>query len=179
MIACHPVPPLQDRTGFISFNRSLCLLRSLGFNPTDSQVRSAIHDQRHRIPARLVCHRMTFPEFVVVWDAYISNDMVDLDEDLVQMAFEALDLDGRGEIEAEEMAAVLTSLGEHPLTHDEVATFFGLIDENQSGAIDIEEFVLFIIDELLETEALRVRYSQEVVLVRQAVRATLAVLPPP
>lgn len=91
--------------------------------------------------------------------------MVDLDDELVRLAFEALDLDGRGEVDMEEMITVLTNIGGQPLTRAEVEAFFGHIDENRSGAIDIEEFVQFLVKELIATEDMRVKFSQEIELV--------------
>jgi len=147
----------------LPFQGAVDILRALGFNPTDGQVRGCVFDMRMSIPYDLCCVRMTFAEFVIVWDAYISNEMVDLDAEIVKLAFEAFDRDGEGELDPAEVVEVLSTVGDHPLSAEEAHRFFDMVDENQSGSIDLEEFVLFIVEELLATEESRVRFSQEIV----------------
>ena len=58
-----------------------------------------------------------------------------------------------------EMSEVLTTLGEPALTVEEVEEFFAMIDDDKSGTVDINEFVYFLVAELIKTQNTRNHFS--------------------
>ena len=70
-------------------------------------------------------------------------DAVEGDATLFKRAFEFFDKDGNGDISLSEFSGVLTDLGE-PLTKEECDLFFKLVDKNNDGRLNYNEFLGFI-----------------------------------
>ena len=69
--------------------------------------------------------------------------MADLSEDTIaeyQEAFSLFDKDGNGHIEAKELAAVLTALGQSP-SEDDIAKMIAEVDADANGTLEFPEFL--------------------------------------
>jgi len=163
--------------GTVPFHACLALLRVLGFNPSESDVLHCCSVHADLLPASCSqtpasaaaqglpearvrqAGRMTFADFSVVWDEFARGSSARVDRHLLEMAFEAFDLDGSGDVELAEMAVVLRTLGSPPLTEAEIETFFRFVDADGSGGLDLSEFVRFFSDELADSEGARRAFS--------------------
>jgi calmodulin len=69
--------------------------------------------------------------------------MADLPEDTIaeyQEAFALFDKDGNGHIEAKELAAVLTALGQSP-SEEDIAKMIAEVDADANGSLEFPEFL--------------------------------------
>eukprot|EP00520_Triparma_pacifica_P006268 CAMPEP_0118662880 /NCGR_PEP_ID=MMETSP0785-20121206/17080_1 /TAXON_ID=91992 /ORGANISM="Bolidomonas pacifica, Strain CCMP 1866" /LENGTH=824 /DNA_ID=CAMNT_0006556479 /DNA_START=20 /DNA_END=2491 /DNA_ORIENTATION=- len=65
--------------------------------------------------------------------------------EVYRQIFDMLDLDGGGTIEEEELRVGLQSIGKNP-SDDELAAMLKQVDEDESGEIDIAEFITFMLN---------------------------------
>jgi calmodulin len=73
-------------------------------------------------------------------DAGLSREFSDIEMVEFRAAFNMFDIDGGGTIETHELKEVLTQLGESP-TDDDIQEMIELVDENQDGVVDFDEFI--------------------------------------
>merc|ERR1712097_29224 len=66
-------------------------------------------------------------------------------EDVIKFAFERFDKDGSGKLSHAELEDVLTHMGE-PLTGREIKRLIQIVDRNNDGEIDINEFMATMLD---------------------------------
>ena len=124
----------------------LSLLRSLGHNPSERELADVLD------PEGLDVRVGRFQRPVQEWRFYLDFDnflkLMGLlkppwgpEEEKAELrgAFKALDQDGDGFLSASELRNVLTSMGE-PLTDKEVDEMFRLVDINNDGKLNFEEF---------------------------------------
>ena len=78
---------------------------------------------------------------------------------VTDMAFEALDEDGSGGLDADEIAVVMkdvaTKIGVNAPTDEDLQTILATLDENFDGQVDKDEFLslfMLVIGKMLETE---------------------------
>ena len=74
-----------------------------------------------------------------------KNKFEDVEVALYREVFNMLDLDGGGSIEEEELRIGLNAVGKNP-SDDELADMLRLVDEDESGEIDLAEFMQFMIN---------------------------------
>eukprot|EP00854_Cymbomonas_tetramitiformis_P020717 gene20717-24829_t len=87
-------------------------------------------------------------DFLILWSKYKNNSH---EEKLLFASFQFLDRDGNGVMSLEEFTDIMTDLGETPLTREECTLFTSLIDKNNDGVVQYDEFISALRD---QTESL-------------------------
>jgi|Transcript_15206 calmodulin len=122
----------EDDSGKISYKELATALRSLGQIITEEEV--------HAMLAEVDVDNdgtMDFPEFLKL----MADKMKEPEpEDDIREAFQVMDKDGNGYLNAKELRYVLTNIGE-PLTEEEVEKILADADVDGDGRIDFNEFV--------------------------------------
>ncbi|NWH76226.1 CALMS protein, partial [Piaya cayana] len=122
----------RDGDGCITTKELGTVMRSLGQNPTEAELRDMVGevDADHS-------GTVDFPEFL----SLMARKMRDTDsEEEIREAFRVFDKDGNGYISAAELRHVMTNLGEK-LTDEEVDEMIREADCNNDGQVNYEEFV--------------------------------------
>ncbi|KAL2612444.1 hypothetical protein R1flu_024136 [Riccia fluitans] len=122
----------KDGDGSITANELGTVMRSLGQNPTDSELQDMIQEVDVDGDGTI-----DFAEFLTLAALKIKD--AGSDEELKE-AFRVLDKDRNGFISAVELGHVMTNLGEN-LTDDEVYEMIRQADVDGDGQINYEEFV--------------------------------------
>lgn len=122
----------KDGDGFISSRDLLDVMKSLGGNPTESEVQEMIHEVDEEGKGAI-----NFNEFLKVMAQKLQVDN-DEEEDIIE-AFKVFDLDRNGFVTVEEMKAVLSSFG-LSLPRNEIEDMFVTVDEDKDGQLNFEEF---------------------------------------
>ncbi|XP_074572657.1 calmodulin [Curcuma longa] len=122
----------KDGDGCITTKELGTVMRSLGQNPTEAELRDMISevdaDQNGTID---------FPEFLNLMARKMKD--ADSEEELME-AFKVFDKDSNGFILAQELRHVMTSLGEK-LTDEEVDEMIREADIDGDGQVNYQEFV--------------------------------------
>ena len=114
------------------------VVRSLGYNPTDSDLQEMIDEVDIDDNGTI-----NFREFLTM----MSRRMKDADcEEEIREAFRAIDKDGNGFISAAELRHFMSNLGEK-LTNDEVDAMIREADMDGDGQVSYEEFIAMMITE--------------------------------
>lgn len=109
------------------------VLRAVGENPTEAEVRKAVQEVDPQGNKRI-----TFEEFVPVLMSFRSRRGKTTTDDFVD-SLRVFDKDGSGLISSGELRHVLTSLGEK-MTDEELDVLLQGLEDNQ-GQVNYEEFV--------------------------------------
>ncbi|KAI6786470.1 Calmodulin, partial [Hortaea werneckii] len=132
---CPSLPtPTQDKDGDgqITTKELGTVMRSLGQNPSESELQDMINEVDADNNGTI-----DFPEFLTM----MARKMKDTDsEEEIREAFKVFDRDNNGFISAAELRHVMTSIGEK-LTDDEVDEMIREADQDGDGRIDYNEFV--------------------------------------
>lgn len=107
------------------------VLRALGQNPTESEVKKLIIEHR-------ADDRVTFEVFLPIMQAICSRRSTDTSEDFIE-GLRHFDKDGNGFISSAELRHLLTTLGEK--LSDEEAEQLLTGHEDNKGNINYEDFV--------------------------------------
>ncbi|KAF2137464.1 uncharacterized protein K452DRAFT_312287 [Aplosporella prunicola CBS 121167] len=110
------------------------VMRSLGQNPTESELQDMVNELDLDSTGTV-----DFEEFLKMMKT--KSKQMDSDEELRE-AFAAFDKDGSGTINAEEVRHVMKGIGEN-LTDGEIDEIIKQADTNGDGLIDYNEFVKF------------------------------------
>jgi len=121
--------------GMIPSNQVGDVLRALGQNPTESEVKRLVQNQRND-------GRISFETFLPILQAVSSKPIKDTVDDFVE-GLRHFDKDGNGFISSAELRHMLTSLGEKMSEEDVEALIHG--QEDSSGNINYEEFVKMVL----------------------------------
>jgi myosin light chain 6 len=116
------------------------VLRALGQNPTEAEVKKIVADID---PAGL--KRISFEEFLPILHSMSNRREQGSQEDFVE-GLRVFDKDGNGFIAAGELRHVLTSLGER-LSDEEVDQLLQGVEHDSQGQINYEEFVKLIMSQ--------------------------------
>ncbi|KAL1857383.1 Calmodulin [Paecilomyces lecythidis] len=120
------------QTGQITTKELGTVMRSLGQNPSESELQDMINEVDADNNGTI-----DFPEFLTM----MARKMKDTDsEEEIREAFKVFDRDNNGFISAAELRHVMTSIGEK-LTDDEVDEMIREADQDGDGRIDYNEFV--------------------------------------
>jgi len=107
------------------------VMRALGQNPTESEVKKLVVEHR-------ADDRVTFEVFLPIMQAICSRSSNDTSEDFIE-GLRHFDKDGNGTISSAELRHLLTTLGEK--LSDEEAEQLLLGHEDSKGNINYESFV--------------------------------------
>ncbi|CAL8400979.1 unnamed protein product [Arctogadus glacialis] len=80
--------------------------------------------------------------------SFLSEEMITE----FQAAFNMFDSDGGGDISTKELGQVMRMLGQNP-TREELDAIIEEVDEDGSGTIDFEEFLVMMVQQLKEDQA--------------------------
>lgn len=122
------IPPTNTPlTGQITTKELGTVMRSLGQNPSESELQDMINEVDADNNGTI-----DFPEFLTM----MARKMKDTDsEEEIREAFKVFDRDNNGFISAAELRHVMTSIGEK-LTDDEVDEMIREADQDGDGRID-------------------------------------------
>jgi len=122
----------KDGDGKITTKELGTVMRSLGQNPTEAELKEMIAEVDANKNGTI-----EFQEFLTM----MSKKMKEPDsQDEIREAFKVFDKDGNGFISAAELRHVMTNLGEK-LTDEEVDEMIREADINGDGQINYNEFV--------------------------------------
>ncbi|KAL0934314.1 calmodulin, partial [Colletotrichum truncatum] len=157
----------KDGTGDITAQELGEVMRSLGLNPSDTELNDMVNEVdadnngtidfngvfvlcltlAQPLSVRETNMEMTMltqaPEFLNLMAQKVQ--VGDAEEEL-KNAFKVFDRDGSGTISAEELRHVLTSLGEN-MTKAEIDEMIQMADKNGDGSIDYDEFASIMMKE--------------------------------
>jgi len=122
----------KDSDGTITTKELGTVMRSLGQNPTEAELRDMIEDVDADGNGTI-----DFPEFLTMMSRKMQDQ--DTEEEIIE-AFKVFDKDGNGFISAAELRHVMTNLGEK-LTDDECDEMIREADIDGDGQINYNEFV--------------------------------------
>ncbi|KAL2888175.1 AP-1 complex subunit gamma-1 [Ceratocystis lukuohia] len=122
----------KDGDGQITTKELGTVMRSLGQNPSESELQDMINEVDADNNGTI-----DFPEFLTM----MARKMKDTDsEEEIREAFKVFDRDNNGFISAAELRHVMTSIGEK-LTDEEVDEMIHEADEDGDGRIDLKQFI--------------------------------------
>ncbi|KAF9870834.1 hypothetical protein CkaCkLH20_11733 [Colletotrichum karsti] len=134
----------KDGDGQITTKELGTVMRSLGQNPSESELQDMINEVDADNNGTI-----DFPEFLTM----MARKMKDTDsEEEIREAFKVFDRDNNGFISAAELRHVMTSIGEK-LTDDEVDEMIREADQDGDGRIDYNEFVQLMMQKAAKTIA--------------------------
>lgn len=117
------------------------VLRALGQNPTEAEVKRLVANQKNESSSSTSA-RVSFETFIPILQAVSGKKVTDTMEDFVE-GLRHFDKDGNGFISSAELRHMLTSLGEKMTEEDVEALIHG--QEDSSGNINYEEFVKMVL----------------------------------
>lgn len=125
----------KDGDGTITTKELGTVMRSLGQNPTESELQDMINEVDIDGNGQI-----DFEEFLQM----MAKKMKDTDtEEEMKEAFKVFDRDNNGFISAQELRLVMANLGEK-LTDEEVEEMIKEADMNGDGQVDYSEFVVMM-----------------------------------
>jgi len=126
----------KDGDGTISVGELGTVMRTMGQNPTEEELREMIAEVDTDGNSTI-----EFDEFIKLMSTKMSSD-VDQDQEM-RDAFKVFDRDGSGSISAKELRHVMANLGEK-MTDEEIDEMIREADIDGDGEIDYEEFVVMM-----------------------------------
>jgi len=121
----------RDGNGDITIEELGTVMRSLGQNPTDAELKDIINEVDIDNNGSI-----NFEEFLLLMAP--KSTAIDHEREL-RGAFDVFDKDGSGSISTEELRAVMRSIGEN-LSDAEIDEMLNEADKDKNGTIDFEEF---------------------------------------
>ncbi len=122
----------KDRNGKITSKELGTVMRGLGQNPTEEELKQIIREVDLDGNGTI-----DFKEFLCLMVKKMKD--TDTDEELLE-AFKVFDRDGNGFITSHELRNIMNSLGEN-LSPEEIEEMIKEADLDNDGQIDYEEFV--------------------------------------
>lgn len=124
----------RDHDGRIPLTDLGTVMRALGRNPTESQVR----EHAARLDPHSTGH-LTLPDFLTLMAEVPPLDPAVAERELIE-AFRVFDREGKGIIATAELRHIVTSLGEK-LTEAEADEMMAEADPDRSGNVDYQKFI--------------------------------------
>lgn len=129
----------QKQLGYIQVNEVAQVLRRLGLNPTERDVRDIEYEVDPEYTGRVEVNNL-----LEVFGKYYER--AENEEDFIR-AFQMFDNDNSGVISAQELIHILTSLGDR-LTMDEVDELANEAKIDNNGYVNYREFVSIMMTKL-------------------------------
>jgi len=126
------------RTGSLPTSQTGMLLRSLGQNPTESELKNLIDEVDSDRSGSL-----EFDEFVDLMAATFKSK--EEQEEEIRAAFLTFDADGSGFITREELIVTLTTMGD-PIDEETINLMVAEADKDGDGQINYREFTKIMLD---------------------------------
>ena len=118
--------------GTITTNELGTVLKSLGQNPTETELQDMINEVDED-----GCGTIDFPDFLTMMARKMGESDIDKE---IREAFEVFDKDGNGFMSASDLKSVMVSLGEK-LTDEEVDAMIHEADHDGDGQVCYESFM--------------------------------------
>ncbi|KAL3892226.1 hypothetical protein ACJMK2_004455 [Sinanodonta woodiana] len=128
----------RDRDGKISVDELRYLVREIGYNPTENELRDLM-----KYADKNKSGVIEINEFKRLLQEQDKKLMKSNNRDVLKRAFQVFDRDGNGKIDAKELQAAMKTLGD-TLTDEECNLMIKVADTNSDGKIDYMEFIDFI-----------------------------------
>lgn len=125
---------LQKASIFLKAPQVGEVLRALGTNPTEAEVKRLVQDHK--------AERISFETFLPILQTVSSKKITDTVDDFVE-GLRHFDKDGNGFITSAELRHMLTSLGEKMTEEDVEQLIHG--QEDSSGNINYEQFARMVL----------------------------------
>ena len=122
----------QDKDGFINLKVLPSALRSLGVNPSESEIHELLIDTGLE-----ESDRIKFDDYSFMAKKLLE---VKVPKDELLKAFTELDTSNEGKIEKGEFVRIMSNLGD-PLTEEEINEILHVADPNNEGFFDYKAFV--------------------------------------
>lgn len=129
----------KDGSGAISKEELGAVMESLGFAPTECELRDMIREHDADESGQI-----EFDEFCQLMCRQKLDDESGDNAENLKAAFRAFDKDCSGYITADELRQVMTSLGEQ-LTDEEIEEMIREADNDGDGQINYQEFVQMMV----------------------------------
>jgi len=126
----------RNQTGEIDSGDFSTALRSLGYNPTNTQVEDVL-----KAANKGDKDKINFEEFADMLGKFDASTKDEAEESLRE-AFKKFDRDGNGYISPDELLYVVCNSGEK-LSREEAEELISMFDKNADGQLSWEEFVEF------------------------------------
>lgn len=110
-----------------------------GMNPTQDAVETLLKENHLDTQ-----EHVDVIDFLILWSKYKNNSH---EEKLLFTSFQFLDRDGNGVMSLEEFTDIMTDLGDNPLSKEECSLFTSLIDKNNDGVVQYDEFMAALRDQ--------------------------------
>lgn len=121
----------KDNDGFITLKELGTVMRSLGQNPTESELHDIIK-QYDRDDSGTI-------DFIEFFDLlYKKMNDTELEQEILEI-FEAFDRDGNGVLSGQEIQSIMDLVGVH-LTDDQVSELIKQADLDGDGCLNFSEF---------------------------------------
>jgi calmodulin len=122
----------KDGDGAITTKELGTVMRSLGQNPTEEELRDMVHEVDADGNGSI-----EFPEFLTMMARKAKRSEA---QEEIREAFKVFDKDGNGFISGEELRQVMSSLGE-TLNDEEIEEMVREADTDGDGQVNYDEFV--------------------------------------
>jgi len=124
----------KDGTGTIDAKELIQVLRVMGHSPTTNETEELLQELDTDGNGEL-----SLEEFGAAWWRREQSKLEDDFEEQLKLAFNVFDVNGDGQISADELRGILTTMGE-VMTNEEVDALLAECDVDGSGVIDMQEF---------------------------------------
>jgi calmodulin len=128
--------------GTITIKELKEVMRSLGQNPTESELKRMIESVDENGD-----NEIDFEEFLVLMSSRKGHHNDDPDRELKD-AFKVFDTDGSGSISKSELKQLMKNLGQR-LTDEELDAMMGEVDTDGNGEIDFQEFKQMMVSSMI------------------------------
>jgi len=127
----------KEEVGMISTKNLGIVMRTLGLNPTEAELRAFEGEVEHDADGNGL---VDFKLFLVMMARKIKESSANVQEDIVD-AFRVFDKDANGFISAAELRHVMMNLGDQKLTEEDAEEMIREADVDGDGQINFEDFV--------------------------------------
>ncbi|GAA6103906.1 troponin C, skeletal muscle [Tachysurus ichikawai] len=130
------------------FRRNCTQMCPFSFDLRDSMQRVAQEQKLERLRLKLMEERHPPTEAQTDARSFLSEEMITE----FKAAFNMFDTDGGGDISTKELGTVMRMLGQNP-SREELDAIIEEVDEDGSGTIDFEEFLVMMVQQMKEDQA--------------------------